>query len=97
QPQVANTAGIRVRNLAAGQTVLLRNLTSRLTPLVATNLKVLVEDNAGTVWLEDFNTPLSQLDGRVQFENCAEVIVLRGVFKGGQAPQPAPDLVGDGI
>lgn len=96
QPEVAYTAGIRVRNLAAGQHVLLRNLTSWFEPFVASELKVLLEDNAGTVWIEDFRLQ-AQPGGRAQFENCAEVVLLRSVFKGGAEPPPAADLTGSGI
>jgi hypothetical protein len=96
EPEVAYTAGIRVRNLAAGQHVLLRNLTSWFEPLVASKLKLLLEDNAGTVWIEDFRLQ-SQPGGRAQFENCAEVVLLRSVFKGGVGPPPAADLTGSGI
>jgi hypothetical protein len=97
QPDIAYTAGIRVRNLAAGRRVLLQNLTPRLEPLVATDLRILLEDNAGTVWIEGFTMPSIKPGGRAQFKNCAEVVLVRSVFEGGVQPSPAPDLVGSGI
>jgi len=94
-PGVASTGGIRVRNLAAGQSVLLRNLSPVFGPVVSTNLKVLLENNVGTVWIEDCEWNVST-EGMTQIKNCAEVVLLHSVFKGGQEPDIL-EITGSGI
>ncbi|MGQ0552727.1 MAG: hypothetical protein ACT4PU_05860 [Planctomycetota bacterium] len=93
-----SVSGGTVRNLPAGQTVVLRNL--RLLPEAVSSSGFLLDDNAGAVWVENCEAQgktetsqvfLDQCQNQVispgaaglEAQNCAAVIVVRSVLAGG--------------